>query len=441
MPDRPRQTAIRYTTKLLDHGDDREGGDFELDLDLPPESLEVTTRYLLHQELGQGGAGKVYRAHDSVLGRDVAIKILRRSCLDQPLARSQFEQEARIICSMQHPSIPQIYDFGLSTDGRPFYSMKIVDGKSLHHLIAESTASLRAELLTQFAQVCNAIAYTHSRGLVHLDIKPANIMVGSFGEVHVMDWGNAKQIRDCHAKSGDAHRPSIVAEDEVTQIGGTLGYMAPEHVARQPITERFDVFAIGASLCHILTGAPPYQGNSFTELYHQSIQCDMSQVFKRLDCCGYDQAVIDLTKACLSGKPADRPANGGEVAQALSSYQKSAVEQYASDMRQFFELSLDLFCIADLNGFFRRINGNFSRVLGTSEAELLHQPFINFVHPDDRESTIAQVSLLAEGKPVVRFRNRYRRADGDYVRLEWTSKTVHEHGLIYAVARLVDEPG
>ncbi len=108
-------------------------------------------------------------------------------------------------------------------------------------------------------------------------------------------------------------------------------------------------------------------------------------------------------------------------------------------MNRFFELSFDLFCIADLDGYFVRINSNFSKLLGHSDADLLSRPFLYFVHEDDREETVEQMSVLSQGKPVVRFRNRYLTATGEYAILEWTAKSVSDERLIFAVARDVTE--
>ncbi len=119
----------------------------------------------------------------------------------------------------------------------------------------------------------------------------------------------------------------------------------------------------------------------------------------------------------------------------MAAYGETALEQVESDMTRFFELSLDLFCIAGFDGFFRRINSNFSRVLGFSDNELLSRPFLGFVHEDDRRKTIDVMGKLLEGQPVVRFRNRYRTASGDSMLFEWTAKSITSENVIFAVAR------
>ena len=121
----------------------------------------------------------------------------------------------------------------------------------------------------------------------------------------------------------------------------------------------------------------------------------------------------------------------------MATYHESAFQRMESDMNRFFELSLDLFCIATADGYFQRINANFSRVLGHTDADLLARPFLDFVHPDDVAETVKQMQLLQQGQAVVGFRNRYRTASGDFKVLEWMAQSVDNDNIIFAVARSV----
>ena len=169
----------------------------------------------------------------------------------------------------------------------------------------------------------------------------------------------------------------------------------------------------------------------------QAQQADLKKSFQRLDESDEDIALIRLAKRCLEVHPDARPQDAGELASEMSSYRHSKQKQAHDDMVRFFELSLDLFCIAGFDGYFRRINGNFSRVLGHSEQELMSRPFLDFVHPEDRGSTLEVMGQLLEGQPVVRFHNRYLAASGEYVEFEWTSKSIPSDHLIFAVARKI----
>jgi serine/threonine protein kinase len=175
------------------------------------------TRYELESEIGRGGLGVVYAARDRDLDRRVALKVL-----DSALAG-----EARLIARLEHPAIVPVYEAGALPDGRSFYAMKLVAGSRLDRYLAGSPAL--AELLRVIRRVGEALAYAHSRGVIHRDLKPQNVMVGEFGEVYVMDWG-------------------------VEAVGGTPAFRAPE----LRLDQRSDIFALGALLDFMLpTSAPP----------------------------------------------------------------------------------------------------------------------------------------------------------------------------------------
>jgi serine/threonine-protein kinase len=203
-------------------------------------------RYASRRLLGAGGMGQVFECIDNVLGRQVAVKRLRPEVATDPLAISMLEREARVIGSLEHPNIIPVYDAGYLDDTGPFYAMRLLERPSLEVLLRklrEGEPATTAEyglgrLLRAFIQVCQAVDYAHSRGIIHCDLKPSNILLGSFGEVLVVDWGLAHSPDE-----GSAYR------------GGTPGYMAPEQFepSTRPIDARTDVYALGAVLYEILT--------------------------------------------------------------------------------------------------------------------------------------------------------------------------------------------
>ena len=149
--------------------------------------------YELSEEVGEGGMGVVYRARDTRLARDVAVKVLRsRFAADGPAAR-RFLGEARVTAQLQHPGVPPVHEVGELPDGRPFLVMKLIRGRTLDDLLADERAD-RGRLLADFEKVCQAVAYAHAHKVIHRDLKPHNVMVGAFGEVQVMDWGLAKVL-------------------------------------------------------------------------------------------------------------------------------------------------------------------------------------------------------------------------------------------------------
>jgi serine/threonine-protein kinase len=202
-------------------------------------------RYAVHELLGRGGMGAVYRATDRLLRRDVALKVLTTELEQGDVAR-RLEREARVLAALDHPGIVAIHDAGILADGRPFYVMRLVRGRRLDEQVRDESLG---ERLRRFLSVCDAVSFAHSRGVIHRDLKPANVMVGEFGEVLVLDWGVAKL-------SGEARDPGesrLSAEgDGITGDGiavGTPGFMAPEQSSGgQSVDVRADVFALGAML-------------------------------------------------------------------------------------------------------------------------------------------------------------------------------------------------
>ncbi len=146
-----------------------------------------------------------------------------------------------------------------------------------------------------------------------------------------------------------------------------------------------------------------------------------------------------LAKRCLAPHPSARPRDAQEVLAALTAYIASDLRRVERDLVRFFELTLDLCCIARVDGFFHHVNANFTHVLGYSATELTSRPFIEFVHPDDHAKTAAEAEKLTRGLPVVQFRNRYRHANGSYRWFEWVAQSIPEEGIIFAVARDITE--
>jgi predicted Ser/Thr protein kinase len=222
----------------------------ELDAGFDELGVVAPDRYIRGVEIGRGGMGHIIRAYDRRLGRVVAIKQL----LDARLA-ARFEHEARLTARLQHPAIVTIYEAGRWPGGEPFYAMKYVAGRPLDAVIAGlATLDERLALLAHLTTVVEAIAYAHSERIVHRDLKPHNILVGAFGETVVIDWGLAK---DLSAPLGP-EPAARAAGGAFTQGGaGTPAYMAPEQARGEPPSERVDVYALGATLHHLLAGDRP----------------------------------------------------------------------------------------------------------------------------------------------------------------------------------------
>jgi eukaryotic-like serine/threonine-protein kinase len=405
------------------------------------------SRYRVVREIGRGGMGIVYEAWDVFLERPVAIKSLQ-VCGDQPAQLRRFLREAKIASRLNHPGIMAVHEFGMTDDGRAYMVMRLLRGQTLRQILdaRRAPADDQPRLLAAFLQACQAVAAAHDAGVIHRDLKPSNVMVGEYSLVTVMDWGLAKvlaeqestdqaALRVLHESPGDA--PHTVCGT----LFGTPGYLAPEQARgeTEAIDRRSDVFALGCILCEILTGSPPFRGEGPADAWRRAATGDISEVLARLQLSGGPEPVVRLARRCLAADRAARPADAGAVVDELVAYLESGQRRAEQQLVRFFDLSVDLFCVAGLDGFFRRVNENFYRVLGYAESELLAKRFVDFVHPDDREATLTEVSRLSRGETTLRFRNRYIRVDGMALWLEWNARAVPEEGVIYAVARDVTE--
>jgi tetratricopeptide (TPR) repeat protein len=309
---------------------------------VPAVAQAGTQRYALGEEIARGGMGVIYRATDTALGREVAVKVLQEKFAPDSGVARRFADEARIAAQLQHPAIPPVHDLGTLPDGRPFLAMKLIKGQTLDELLAArpDVSAERGRYVAAFEAVCQAIAYAHTHSVIHRDLKPANVMVGAFGEVQVMDWGLAKVLS---ARPGETDDPEATRAETLvrslrdsdglfTQAGSVLGtpaFMAPEQalgaVAR--VDARSDVFGLGAILAVILTGRPPFAAGSAETVRMLSAQGNLAECLARLDACGAEPDLVALCKRCLSPRAVDRPPDAGEVARAVAALRAAAEDR------------------------------------------------------------------------------------------------------------------
>jgi len=302
--------------------------------------------YQLVGEIARGGMGVILKGHDTDLGRDVALKVLDPELAQDPAVVQRFIEEAQIGGQLQHPGIVPVYELGLMADERPYFTMKLVKGRTLAALLQQrrSPADERGRLLAIFESVCQTVAYAHSKGVLHRDLKPANVMVGAFGEVQVVDWGLAKVLHRggvADEKRAKESLHTIIAtvrsgpgssgsDSLVGSVMGTPAYMAPEQAQGEveKLDERADVFALGAILCEILTGRPPYEEREGAEsVVTQAARAELDPARERLVACEADPALVRLCLDCLTPARAARPANAEIVARAVHAYLTSVEER------------------------------------------------------------------------------------------------------------------
>jgi serine/threonine protein kinase len=256
------------------------------DMTAPPP----VDRFRLLRLYARGGLGEVFVARDEELGREVALKEMRGQHADNPTSRARFVLEAEVTGNLEHPGVVPIYGLGRHADGRPYYAMRFIQGDSLKEAIEQFHRQAEAEndsawwepqlrkLVRRFLDVCNTIAYAHSRGVLHRDLKPDNIMLGKFGETLVVDWGLAKVIDrpDQRLTVDDEFRESLLrppssSDFPMTMHGSVLGtpaFMSPEQAAGQSdrVGPRSDVYSLGTTLYVLLTGRPPFNDKQVVDV-------------------------------------------------------------------------------------------------------------------------------------------------------------------------------
>ncbi len=319
--------------------DDRDVAVIEPSSDEMPPPGQGGDRYQLFGEIARGGMGAVLKGRDADLGRDVAVKVLLEAHREKPELLRRFVEEAQIGGQLQHPGIVPVYELGTFADTRPYFTMKLVKGRTLSALLHERDNPEHdlPRYLGIFEQICQTMAYAHARGVIHRDLKPSNVMVGSFGEVQVMDWGLAKVLKEGgvadEPSATPAPRPSAsviqtvrsgsdVNDSQAGSVLGTPAYMAPEQAGGEieHVNRRADVFALGSILCEVLTGQPAYTGRSASEVLRKAMRGDTADAMARLDACGADPELIALERDCLAAEPEDRPLDAGAVAARVTAY-------------------------------------------------------------------------------------------------------------------------
>lgn len=533
----------------------------------------------LHQT---GGIGRVWLAKDHDLERIVALKELLPERAGNPASVQRFIQEAQVTGQLEHPGIVPVYELSeLSDTDQPFYTMRFVKGQTLSQAASAYHAQREqgcaeslglVTLLNAFVTVCNTIAYAHSRGVLHRDIKGQNVVLGAFGEVVVLDWGLAKTIEKETEQEEEemATDPGLSTGEDLTVQGqtlGTPGYMAPEQASGQldRISEKTDVYGLGALLYEILTGRPPFSGSSTREILEKVRREQPASPQQH-----WADAPSDLVAICfqaLSKEPEQRQSSASQMALEVQGWQEAqrlkaqealrqsealyhslvetlplcvwrkdlngiftfanhqlcdhlnvlmedllgrsdfqffpedlarkyqeddarvvqtgtsfeAVEEHhtheakkmyvqvvknplfntsgevvgtqgifwdVTDRRQaelererFFRLSLDMMCIAGFNGYLLRLNPAWETTLGWSPKELLSCPYLDFVHPEDRDATREGAIRLTQGETTSSFTNRYRCKNGSYKKLLWMAVPYPEEQVLYATARdISDKP-
>ena len=305
---------------------------------LSPSGREPGERYQFLGEIGRGGMGRILKARDSEISREVAVKVLLAPGGQTSEGQiRRFWTEVQALGQLEHPSIIPIHDVGRLASGELFYVMKKLEGRTLADVLsalrsgdpASAREFTRARLLTSLQQVAYAVAFAHAHGVIHRDIKPANIMIGQYGEAILIDWGLAKILESPSAPvSEDAAWPQSASSTASGTITGTPQYMSPEATEGQPdlLTTRSDVYGLGAVLYEILTGEPPYPDLGFVPTVMRVRQADADPPRERSPDRNISPGLEELCLSAMARDPSDRPL-AKEVADELGRVLEGAKER------------------------------------------------------------------------------------------------------------------
>jgi serine/threonine protein kinase len=272
----------------------------------------VAGRYEVERTLGGGGMAVVYLARDTDLGRPVALKVLAENLTDDDELRQRFVREARLAARLSHPNVVRVYDAG-EQDGRPYIVMECVDGESLAELLRRQ-GRLDADRVVELGlQACAGLEHAHRAGLVHRDVKPANLLLTRDGTLKVADFGIA------HAVGGT----------RVTAVGTVLGtatYLSPEQAFGEPVTPASDLYSLGTCLYELLAGDPPYGHETLGELFSRREAGPPPGLH------GVPPELESAVRQCLERDPHDRPASASELAGMLAATRSAGAPTAATQV-------------------------------------------------------------------------------------------------------------
>src|SRR5215470_6756512 len=261
-------------------------------------------KYDIQKPLGKGAMGMVYLAHDTILERDVALKVMVANIADDPELNERFKREAKAVAKMTHPNVVNVFDLGTHTDGSPYIAMELLKGQDLQKVMRQTPPLDLDRKVAIIVQVLAGLAHAHQAGIVHRDIKPANIFINQDGTVKIMDFGVARLTTASMTGTGN--------------IVGTADYMSPEQVKGAKVDGRSDIFSVGCMLYELLAGRRPFHSDNlmaiFYKITHEEPEYDL------LPRGGETADLLPILRKSLAKELPDRYQTAREMAADLREY-------------------------------------------------------------------------------------------------------------------------
>ena len=311
----------------------------ETDRQLSKYFSNNSDKYIDFAPLGQGGAAVLQTCRDKHLGRTVVMKVLHKQLAKNEHMRARFLREARVTAQLQHPNTVPVYEIGFNIQGQLFFTMKKVDGETLREILEKQvggdTQTIETynldRMLGILIQICNALAYAHAHSVVHRDVKPENVIIGTFGEVMLLDWGVAKVWAKDGTMDDEEEQQATIAYQELTDVGqrpGTPLYMSPEQVrgGGGAIDARTDIYSIGVVLYEILTLKEPLRGARIQETFEMIIKEDPIPPVERTPNRQIPRLLADIAMKALKKSPKDRYQTMPEMIEALRDFRSRALQ-------------------------------------------------------------------------------------------------------------------
>ena len=355
--------------------------------------------------LGSGGMGEVYRARDTRLGRDVAVKVLSEDTAGIPERLSRFDREARAVAALNHPNILALHDIG--THGGVVYAVtELLEGETLRARLKASGRLSPLKAINYAVQIARGLAAAHERGILHRDLKPENLFITTDGRVKILDFGLAQQ--EAAAASGETSTTHFTTQPGT--VLGTPGYMSPEQVVGQPATARSDIFSFGVVAYEMLTGSHPFQRATISDTVTAILRDDPPPLARILP--ELPAGLVGILESCLDKHPADRPASARDLAlffeAAGSSSNESGTWQRVvpSDLRRLRYRLVAIACgllilLSAVTWGFVGVMANRT-VAAAVEGDLTHaERFVERVH-QDRLSAVGLTARLVAWFPELR---------------------------------------